>query len=129
VALAMFGILASIIIAMSFAGASVQDAYLTLLDLAVALQMLSYLYLFASLAKRAFSNLKPGRFGRTTLQLVSVVGVAMTSLGFCMAFVPSRQISSIWFFELKMIATLAVLLGLGSALYVYYSRRSGDTVQ
>src|SRR6202020_770356 len=56
VALIMFGFLASVIIAISFIGASVQEAYLTLLDLAVALQMISYIYLFLSLLKRAFSK-------------------------------------------------------------------------
>ena len=45
----------------------------------------------------------------------------MTTLGFLMAFVPSRQISSIWSFELKMVLTLAFLLGLGTALFFYYS--------
>ncbi len=127
VALIMFGLLASVIIAMSFAGASVQDAYLTLLDLAVALQMISYLYLFASLLRRAFSSGSvPVRFRRTTLRSASAIGLGMTALGFCMAFVPSGKISSIWSFELKMFATLAVLLGLGAALFLYYSRRGSE---
>ena len=56
VALSMFGLLASAIIAMSFVGASVKEAYLTLLDLAVALQMISYLFMFAALVRRAFSR-------------------------------------------------------------------------
>jgi hypothetical protein len=40
-----------------------------------------------------------------------------------MAFVPSRQISSIWSFELKMLVTLGTLLALGGLLFYYYSRR------
>jgi amino acid transporter len=124
VALILFGVLASVIIAMSFAGASVQDAYLTLLDLAVALQMLSYLYLFASLLRRAFTRDSVlAYFRRGTLRVAAVAGTAMTSLGFCMAFVPSRQISSIGSFELKMFLTLAVLLTLGGSLFFYYSHR------
>jgi amino acid transporter len=123
IALILFGVLASAIIAMSFAGASVQDAYLTLLDLAVALQMLSYLYLFASLLRRAFSKVhSPVYFKKGTLRAAACAGTAMTTLGFLMAFVPSRQISSIWSFELKMVLTLAFLLGLGTALFSYYSR-------
>ncbi len=127
IALILFGVLASAIIAMSFAGASVQDAYLTLLDLAVALQMLSYLYLFASLLRRAFSSTyKPVFFKDGTLRAAASAGTAMTALGFFMAFVPSRQISSIWSFELKMVLTLAFLLGLGGALFFYYSRGVPD---
>ncbi|HLH00062.1 MAG TPA: APC family permease [Bryobacteraceae bacterium] len=123
VALTLFGFLASAIITMSFAGASVQEAYLTLLDLAVALQMISYLYLFASLLRRAFSG-DPTRvyFRRGTLRLASLTGVAMTTFGLFMAFVPSRQISSIWSFELKMVLTLFALFGLGAGLFRYYSR-------
>ena len=124
VALAMFGLLASAIITMSFAGASVQEAYLTLLDLSVALQMISYLYLFASLLRRAFArDMQRVYFGRAVLRAGSVVGFAMTSLGFAMAFVPSRQIASIWSFELKMLITLAALLGLAAVLFRYYSQK------
>ena len=124
IALALFGLLASAIIAMSFAGASVQEAYLILLDLAVALQMISYLYLFASLLRRAFSaNFTRVYFRRAVLRPASVIGAAMTVFGFAMAFVPSRQISSIWWFELKMVLTLAALLSLGAALFHHYSQR------
>jgi amino acid transporter len=123
VALIMFGFLASCIIAMSFIGASVQEAYLTMLDLAVALQMISYMYLFLSLLKRAFSkSCAPRYFRRTVLQLASISGLLMATLGFAMAFVPSRQISSIGSFELKMVFTLGFILALASGLFLYYSR-------
>jgi amino acid transporter len=124
IALIMFGALASLIIAMSFIGASVKEAYLTLLDLAVALQMISYAYLFSSLVRRSFSRSTPVLcFPRPLLQLVSVVGLLTTILGFTMAFVPSRQIASIFFFELKMIVTLLLFLGLAAALFFFYSKR------
>jgi len=123
VALIMFGFLASSIIAMSFIGASVQEAYLTLLDLAVALQMISYIYLFLSLLKRAFSkSIAPIYFRRPVLQLASLAGLCMATLGFAMAFVPSRQIASIGSFELKMVLTLGSILALASGLFFYYSR-------
>jgi glutamate:GABA antiporter len=128
VALSMFGFLASSIIAMSFIGASVQEAYLTLLDLAVALQMISYIYLFASLLKRAFSkSIDPLYFRRPVLQIASVAGLLMATLGFAMAFVPSRQIASIASFELKMFLTLGFILALASGLFVYYSRHRPKT--
>jgi glutamate:GABA antiporter len=123
VALIMFGFLATSIIAMSFIGASVQEAYLTMLDLAVALQMISYMYLFLALLKRGFSkSSEPRYFRRPVLQLASVSGLTMAVLGFSTAFVPSRQISSIGWFELKMVLTLGFILALASGLFVYYSR-------
>jgi amino acid transporter len=123
VALIMFGFLASSIIAMSFVGASVQEAYLTMLDLAVALQMISYMYLFLSLLKRAFSkSSQPRYFRRPVLQFAACSGLIMATLGFTMAFVPSRQIASIGWFELKMFLTLGFILALASGLFVYYTR-------
>ena len=123
VALIMFGVLALSIIAMSFIGASVQEAYLTLLDLAVAMQMISYIYLFLTLLRRAFSKSCPPRyFCRPVLQLAGVAGLVMSNLGFGMAFVPSRQIVSLASFELKMVLTLLAILGLASGLFAYYSR-------
>jgi glutamate:GABA antiporter len=125
VALILFGVLASAIITMSFAGATVKDAYLTLLDLAVALQMLSYLYLFASLLRRVFSrSYRPFYFKTVNLRIAAIAGTAMTALGFVMAFVPSREISSIWSFELKMVLTLLILLGAGIGLFRFYTRAS-----
>jgi amino acid transporter len=127
VALIMFGFLASSIIAMSFIGASVQEAYLTLLDLAVALQMISYIYLFLALLKRAFSkSTDPRYFKRPLLKMASVSGLLTATLGFAMAFVPSRQISSIGSFELKMFLTLGFILALASGLFAYYSRLRSD---
>jgi glutamate:GABA antiporter len=123
VALIMFGVLTSSIIAMSFIGASVQEAYLTLLDLAVALQMISYIYLFLALLKLAFSKSSaPRYFRRPVLQLAGIAGLLMSTLGFAMAFVPSRQIVSLASFELKMVLTLLAILGLASGLFAYYSR-------
>jgi amino acid transporter len=124
IALIMFGVLASCIIAMSFIGASVKEAYLTLLDLAVALQMISYMYLFLTLVKRSFaSSVVVQCFPRPLLQVISVVGFFAAMLGFAMAFVPSRQIESIFSFEVKMFGTLAIFLGLAASLFFFYSRQ------
>jgi glutamate:GABA antiporter len=124
VALKVFGLLASCIIAMSFIGASVKDAYVTLLDLSAAIQMMSYLYLFSSLARVAFSrNFTRVYFGRGLLRVIAVGGLAMALAAFLTAFVPSRQVSSIWSFEAKMILTLTALLTVAAGLFFYYSRQ------
>jgi glutamate:GABA antiporter len=130
VALAMFGVLATAIIAMSFVGASVKEAYVTLLDLSVVLQMLSYLYLFLALFRAAFvasgtgsSACPSGVFPLSLLRLAAVSGLLTTLFGLAMAFVPTRQISSIWIFEAKMLITTALFVVLARALFVYYSRR------
>jgi amino acid transporter len=127
IALAMFGLLASLIIAMSFIGASVKEAYLTLLDLAVALQMISYTYLFLTLLRRSFSrSTRVLCFPRPFLKVVASVGLVTAVLGFTMAFVPSRQIESIFWFEVKMAGTLALFLALAAFLFFYYSKSKSE---
>lgn len=109
----------SMLVAMSFLGqATVKEAYVTLLDLAVVLQMMSYLYLYASLAKVAF-RANSGLFPK----FAAISGLATTAIGMIVAFVPSRQVASVWRFELKMFITCAVFLGLAAGLFAYYSRR------
>jgi hypothetical protein len=39
------------------------------------------------------------------------------------AFIPSRQVDSVWRFEVKMFTCCIALLGLAAALFVYYSRQ------
>jgi hypothetical protein len=83
--------------------------------------------LFLALLKRAFSkSTDPRYFKRPLLKAASVAGLLTATLGFAMAFVPSRQISSIGSFELKMFLTLGFILALASGLFVYYSRLRSD---
>jgi glutamate:GABA antiporter len=123
IALMAIAALSSLLVSMSFIGASVKEAYLTLLDLAVVLQMISYLYLYASMARVAFGkDASAGLYGKTRLRFAAVSGLAATSVGMMVAFIPSRQIDSIWRFELKMFSTCLVFLALAGGLFYYYSR-------
>jgi glutamate:GABA antiporter len=125
IALCGIALLSSGLILMSFAGkTTVKEAYVTLLDLAVVLQMISYLYLYASLARVAFSKTASKGFykpGRTRFAAVS--GLMTTGLGMIVAFVPSHAVDSVWRFEVKMFVTCAAFLGLAAGLFFFYSRR------
>jgi amino acid transporter len=124
IALATFGLLSSLIIAMSFIGASVKDAYLTLLDLSAALQMISYGYLFLSMARVAFApGFRKVYFSRNVLRIASAAGLLMTVAAFLTAFIPSRQVSSIWAFEAKMGLTLTIFISLAGGLFLYHRQR------
>jgi amino acid transporter len=122
VALIAQGIICTSLIAMSFIGAGVKEAYVTLLDMAVVLQMLSYLYLFAALLAvvRKGENLY---LKKTTLSFASASGLTATTIGMIVAFIPSHQITSIWTFEAKMVICCTLFLGLATGLFRYYSRR------
>jgi amino acid transporter len=116
--------LSSLLVSMSFIGATVKEAYVTLLDLSVVLQMISYLYLYAALARVAFGRTAgDGYYGKARLRFAAIGGLAATVVGGAVAFVPSRQIDSIWRFESKMVLTCALFMGLAAGLFWYYSRR------
>jgi glutamate:GABA antiporter len=125
--IALIGIsaLCSCLIAMSFAGeSSIREAYVTLLQMAVVLQMIAYSYVYASLAQVAFGPLAgKGRYKPWKIRFAAVSGFAATALGAVVAFVPSEQVDSIWRFELKMFLSCVVFLAAAAALFWYYSRR------
>jgi amino acid transporter len=126
VALAGLAVLSSLIVSMSFIGATVKEAYTTLLDLSVVLQMLSFLYLYASLLAVAMRG-GEGYFGKRRIWFAGVSGLVTTTLGGLVAFVPSRQINSIWIFELKMVLGCGLFLALAAILFRYYSGRKAHS--
>jgi amino acid transporter len=124
VALTGLAVLCSVIVSMSFIGATVKEAYVTLLDLSVVLQMLSFLYLYATLLAVAIRGASGSAyFGKTRIWFAAISGLVATTLGGVVAFVPSRQITSIWLFELKMFGGCGLFLGLAAFLFRYYSGR------
>ena len=125
VALIVQAVVISLIVTMGFIGASVREAHLTLLDLAVVLNMIAYLYMYSVLVRLAFQrDTVASYFRKTTLQVAALSGFITTSIGTVVAFVPSRQISSIGLFELKMFAGSALFLGLAVFCFQFYSRRA-----
>jgi glutamate:GABA antiporter len=124
VALCAIAALSSILIAMSFAGSStVKEAYVTLIDLAVVLQMISYSYVYASLFRIAFSSRASSLPNKWRIRFAAVSGMLTTALGLVVAFIPSHQVESVWRFEIKMTACFVALLGLAAVLFSHYSRR------
>jgi amino acid transporter len=124
IAILAMTILSSLLVSMSFIGASVKEAYVTLLDLSVVLQMISYLYLYATLAKVAYSKTAgDGYYGKARLRFAAIGGLAATVVGGAVAFVPPRQVASVWIFELKMFCNCAGFMSLAAVLFWYYSRR------
>jgi glutamate:GABA antiporter len=119
VSLILFAVLSSLLIGMSYLGVSVGEAYLTLLDLAVILQLLPSCYMFTALLKHALMPDVELHANKTYLLLNALSGLLATFVGLVVAFIPSRQVNSIWLFELKLI--LACLLVFGSA-FLFYRR-------
>lgn len=125
VALTVHAILSCVFVAMSFVGATVEEAYKTLLLLAVVLQLLPFLYMYAALGRIAVSRrYSPGRYTRPVLFLAGLSGLLSTLAGMFVAFLPQESGEPTWLFEFKMAAGTIFFIGLGAFFYFFYSRRS-----
>jgi amino acid transporter len=118
----------ALFLAMSFAGAAVKEAFITMLDLSAVLNLVPYVYIFAAILMLTSGEkaiLHPrGRFSNYTLRTIGSVGLFTTVLAIAVVFVPSKQVGSVPLFELKMFSGSLFLLGVG-ALFFYNGRRKG----
>ncbi len=127
VALLGTGVLCALALWMSFAGATLNEAFLTILDLAVILSLAQYLYMYSSLLALVFRHrhLKT-TFGRRTLIAAGIGGLMTTLSATGFAFVPSRQVEHVWMFELKLWAACILMVGLGMMCFrMSAARRAG----
>ena len=119
IALSVQALLCTLFLAMSFVGATVKEAFVTLLDLAVVLQLVPYLYLYAALIKYSRASASaPSLYSKRTLRLAGLAGFVTTGLGMIVAFVPTRQIESTFQFEAKMFGGCGVFLALAAVFYL-----------
>jgi amino acid transporter len=125
VALIVHGMLSCLFVAMSFVGATVEQAYRTMLLLAVVLQLVPFLYMYAALVRLAArSDARDGYYKKRTLWMAGISGLVTTAVGMCVAFLPQTNGEPVWLFELKMVSGCAFFLGLGAFFYFIYSRRA-----
>ena len=115
VALVTHAAASSVFIGMSFIGAGVRDAYLTLLELAVILQLVPFVYLYLGLIRVAG---QPGGHYRNKvmLQLAGLAGLLATLLALATAFVPPASVESPLQYEIKMIGGAAIFVGFAALL-------------
>lgn len=124
VALIVHGTLSAIFLAMSFVGAGVKEAFVTMLDLAVVLQLVPFLYMYGAVLKLARKSAPgEGYYGRAKLLTAGSCGLATTMLAIGVAFIPSHQIRSIGLFEMKMVSGTLLFVGLAAFFFFVYGRR------
>jgi amino acid transporter len=123
VALIVHASLSAAFLAMSFVGAQVKEAFVTMLDLAVVLQLVPFLYMYAGLIRLATRSTEAGHYSKSTLLVSGWCGLLTTVLAMAVAFVPSHQIASIWLFEVKMVGGTVFFLGLAAFFFFVYGRR------
>lgn len=104
------GVLSSGVLVLGFLGAATQEAYVTLLDIAVIIQLLPYVAIFLGLIRHGLSQPPPRRWLSVTS---GTLGCGATLFGTAMAFIPSRAISSVWQYEIKLCVGCLLCVGLG----------------
>ena len=123
-ALIVHFVVSTILVLISFLGSGVQETFQRLLSLAVVLQLLPFLYMFAALLKIATDPLATkGHYSKTVLWMSGSSGLLMTILGMIFAFSPAQQISSVWSYEAWMFGGTALFIGLAVFFFFVYGRR------
>jgi glutamate:GABA antiporter len=123
-ALTVQAVVSMLLVLMNFAHAGVQEAFQTMLSLAVVLQLVPFLYMFAALlvlARR--DSAEKGRYSRGVLLSAGSSGLLTTALGIALAFFPAQQISSVWVYEAKMLGGCLFFVGLAVFFFFVYGRR------
>src|SRR6266403_1802441 len=123
-ALIVQGAVSLVLVIINFvASGGVQEAFQTMLSLAVVLQLVPFLYVFAARLKFAFrESTVRGRYGREKLIFAGLSGFLTTTLGIALAFFPAKQITSVWKYEVKMVGFTLAFLGLAAFFFFVYGR-------
>jgi APA family basic amino acid/polyamine antiporter len=100
--------LSTLVLTIGFAGAGAQQVFTTLVDLSVVLQLFPYLTTFAALVRAGITS--RGAHARRMIA-AGTAGVASSLASIVLAFVPLRQVESIWVHEAKLAAGCILFFG------------------
>ena len=117
------GVVVSLIILAASAGATIQEAYIILLDLSIILYFIPFLYMFAALPilrRRAGGDnegvtLVP--FGNAGPWLFGALGFTATMLSVVLAFIPPAGTSNPGLFVIKIAASTVLFVAVGLGFY------------
>jgi glutamate:GABA antiporter len=122
-ALIVQAIVSALLVMLNFLGAGVQETFQKLLSLAVVLQLIPFVYMFAALVRFSITESAPrGQYGRATMFLAGSSGLLTTILGIALAFFPAQQITSLWSYELWMFGGTLFFIGLAVFFFFVYGR-------
>jgi amino acid transporter len=117
-------IVSMVLVILNFLLAGVQEAFQFMLSLAVVLQLVPFLYMFAALLKFAFSKVDADRrYSKPTLVFAGASGFVTTVLGIALAFFPARQVKSLVVYETWMVGGTIFFVGLAAFFFFVYGRR------
>ena len=121
-ALILHALISMVLVVLNFTGAGVQETFQKLLSLAVVLQLVPFLYMFAALLKLA-SDTRDGYYSRPTLIAAGTSGLLTTTLGIVLVFFPAQQITSLFSYEIWMVGGTMFFVGLAGFFFFVYGKR------
>jgi len=123
-ALIVHASVSAVLVAINFMRSGVQETFQSLLSLAVVLQLIPFIYMFAALIRIASDpGTTKGRYSRPVLLWAGYTGVLTTILGIALAFFPAQQITSLGRYETWMFGGTAGFIGLAIFFFYVYGRR------
>jgi len=107
-----------------FGFSSVEEAFQTMLSLAVVLQLVPYLYVFGALLKLAAHGPDgEGVYKKPVLVAAGISGLLTTALGILLQYFPPQLIKSLGVYESEMILGTVFFAGLAAYFFFVYGRR------
>ncbi len=127
-ALIVQGLVSLVLVIINFAAAGgVQAAFQTMLSIAVVLQLVPFIYMFAALLKLAFKTAEgEGRYSRPVLIMAGGSGLITTAIAIVVAFFPASQITSVLKYELSMFGLTVFFLALAAFFFFVYGRNKSQ---
>ena len=124
-ALILHAVVSVLLVGLNFLGGGVQETFQKLLSLAVVLQLVPFLYMFAALVKLAdgAEDDGKGRYSKGVLMASGASGLITTILAIIVAFFPAQQITSVVWYEVWMIGGTVLFIGLAAFFFFIYGRR------
>jgi amino acid transporter len=123
-ALILQGCVSAVLVILNFLIAGVQETFQKLLSLAVVLQLVPFVYMFAALLKFALTESTPkGQYGRAAMFVAGLSGLLTTILGIALVFFPAQQISSLFWYEVWMVGGTLLFVGFAAFFFFVYGRR------
>jgi glutamate:GABA antiporter len=114
-----------VLCAINFAASGgVQEAFQTMLSLAVVLQLVPFVYVFAALLKFAAKDSGgESHYSKSVLVLAGGSGLLTTILGIVLAFSPAKQITSLLRYEVTMVGLTFFFIAMAAFFFFVYGRR------
>jgi len=123
-------VVSAVLVVINFAGGiHVQETFQRLLSLAVVLQLVPFLYMFAALVKFGWMSDASGRYGRGTLLAAGLCGFITTCAGIALVFFPAQQITSVFWYEAWMIGMTVFAIALAAFFFFVYGRRKATNTR